>query len=81
MEKLITVGIMLLFLGIILIFIGSLFQIVKPSKTNKSEIKSAGIIFIGPFPFGWASDKQTFYMLIVVGIIMILVYFVFFRRF
>ncbi len=80
MERLITLGTIAVFVGIILIFIGSLLQATKPSKTGKAEVKSAGIILIGPFPFGWASDKQMFYTLIAIVVIMIILYLLFFRR-
>ena len=70
-------GTTVVFIGILLIVLGTLFQ---ATKTKGKEIKSAGIIFIGPFPFGWASDKQMFYTLIAIVVIMIILYVLFFRR-
>jgi len=77
-NKIISIGIVLLFIGIILIFIGSL---LSATKSEKSNIKSAGILFIGPFPVGWASDKGIFYTLIAITILMLIVYFFLFKRF
>ena len=78
LNKLISIGTALLFLGVILIFIGSILSTFKPEKSN---VKSAGIIFIGPFPFGWASDKGMFYTLIIITIIMLIIYFLLFKGF
>lgn len=77
-NKIITIGLIFLFLGFILVLIGSLFSAIKPEKTN---VKSAGILFIGPFPIGWASDKGMFYTLIAITILMLILYFLFFRKF
>ncbi len=78
-NKLISIGIALLFIGIILIFAGSFASMFNPEKSKSSSIKSAGIIFIGPFPFGWASDRNMFYTLIVITLIFMIVYFIFFK--
>ena len=66
-------GIILIFLGIILIIASSLIQ----AKTN---FKTGGIIFIGPFPlFGYASDKQMFYILIALTILAMIIIYLFKR--
>lgn len=78
MEKLVTIGSVAVIAGILLIIIGSLAQQGKGSK--KTEIKSAGIVFIGPIPFGWASDKQTFYALLMISIAVFLFLIVFLRK-
>lgn len=65
MEKIISIGIILLLIGIILIFVGSIFTTVKGEKSN---VKVAFGGFLGPLPFGFASDKQMFYILIALMI-------------
>ena len=72
MESLISIGLILLLIGFIFIVIGSLSSAIK----GNTDVKSAGIIFIGPFPIGWASDKKMLYILIVFTILMILLWFV-----
>ena len=79
MEKLITVGTIAVIVGIVLIIVGTMMGYTKAAK-GKTDVKSAGIIFIGPFPLGWASDKQTFYLLLTITAIMLIFYLVFFRR-
>jgi len=59
MKNLFLIGIILVFIGILFIIISSVYTSFK----GKTEIKSAGVIFIGPFPIGWASDKKMFYIL------------------
>jgi len=70
-----VIGITLIFLGVIILFISSIY-----SSNQKTNIKSAGIIFIGPFPIGWASDKKMFYLLLILTIILMIVFY-FLRKF
>lgn len=75
MEKMIYIGILVLFIGILLIFIGSLYTAIKGE--SKANVKSAGIVFIGPFPlFGWATSKKMFYILIALAIVMFIFWFI-----
>ncbi|MEW6062964.1 MAG: DUF131 domain-containing protein [Nanoarchaeota archaeon] len=75
-EKIFLIGIIFLFIGIILLFIGGIYSAVKGS----TNVKSAGIVFIGPFPIGWASDKTMLYVLIGF-VILIFILWITFRRF
>ena len=75
-QSLITIGIALLLIGIILIVIGSLSSTTKGEKSN---VKVAFGGFIGFIPFGWASDKQMFYILIAL-MILALIFFYFLTR-
>lgn len=76
-DKFVFLGTALVLIGIILIFFGSAFAAFKGSKTS---VKSAGVVFIGPIPFGWASDKQMFYILLALAVVFLLVWLAFFRR-
>ena len=79
-ERIVPLGIALIVIGFLLVFLGSLFATVQGSKESKSQVKSAGVIFIGPFPIGWASDKSMFYTLMAIVILMILFWFIILRR-
>ena len=72
MESLISIGIILLLIGFIFIIIGSLSSTIK----GKTDIKSAGILFIGPIPIGWASDKKMLYVLIGFTILALILWFI-----
>ncbi|MEK6835953.1 MAG: DUF131 domain-containing protein [Nanoarchaeota archaeon] len=67
-DKLILMGIILIFLGFIIIIASSLIQ----AKTN---VKSAGVVFIGPFPIGYASDKIMFYILIALTLVALIIFY------
>jgi len=56
-------------LGIILICIGFLLLFLSAFLTNKSTVRGGFVGFIGPFPFGFASDKKILYILFAIGII------------
>ena len=72
MESLISIGLILLLIGFIFIVIGYFSSTIK----GKTEIKSAGIIFIGPIPIGWASDKKMLYVLIGFAISAFILWFI-----
>lgn len=68
-QRLVLIGLVLLFIGIILIFVGSF-------ASSKTDVKAAGGIFIGPFPiFGAFTDKRMFYILLIIAIAVFLIYY------
>lgn len=74
MDKLVHLGLVLLFLGIILIFLGSLSSVSR----EKANVKAAGGIFIGPFPvLGFFSDKKMFYLLTAIAILFFIISLIF----
>lgn len=65
-SQLISIGMMLVFIGILIIIAGTFF-----GAKEKANVKSAGIIFIGPFPIvGWGSNKKMYYALLILGLIL-----------
>lgn len=64
------IGIGLILIGFFLVLISSIYSAFKGS----ADIKSAGILFLGPFPIGWASDKRMFYILIGIVILMMVIW-------
>ena len=75
-TKLVPIGIIFVFLGVLLIVIGSLFSTFR----GKTDMKSAGVVFIGPIPLGWASDRQTFYTLLAFAVVILDLWFFFIRK-
>jgi len=71
MESLMSIGLILLLIGFIFIIISSFSSSIK----GQTEVKSAGLIFIGPIPIGWASDKKMFYILIGFSLLLIILWF------
>lgn len=72
MKNLALIGIGFIFLGFLLVLISSIYSASKGS----TEVKSAGIFFIGPFPIGWASDKRMFYILIGIVILAMILWWI-----
>ncbi len=71
MVNLMQLGIFLILLGVIILFLSSI-------KSEKTQVKGGGIAFIGPIPIaGFASDKKTLYILLVLGIVLFSLYLIF----
>ncbi len=76
-ESIVPIGLFLIFLGFIIIFIGSLIQ----TTDSKSNVKVAVGGFIGFLPFGFASDKQAYYILLVFMLLSLIIWFILSKRF
>lgn len=75
-ESLIPIGLFLIFLGFMIVFIGSLMQ----TTDSKSNIKIAAGGFIGIIPFGFASDKRSYYMLLTLMVLSLVLWFILSKR-
>lgn len=75
-NTIVTVGILVIIVGFILIFTGTALQ----SSSKTSDVKTGGVILIGPIPIIFGSDKGTIVTAVIMAIIlMILAYFLFYR--
>ncbi|MBU0461145.1 MAG: DUF131 domain-containing protein [Nanoarchaeota archaeon] len=63
MESMILIGIFLIFIGFALVATGTILG-AGTKETKGTNVKVAAGGFIGPIPFGFASDKQMFYILV-----------------
>jgi uncharacterized protein (TIGR00304 family) len=92
MHSLIWIGLFLIFLGVIVLIVGSIFSIFQreysggggeegeETKITTEEVKGGGIIFIGPIPLVFGTDKESILFLsILMLILMLLSYVLFFR--
>ena len=81
--NLINIGILVLMIGIFLIFIGSIIQSTSSNQkedADKTEIKTCGVIMIGPIPIIFGNDKGMMVTGVILAIIlMIIAYFLFYR--
>ena len=69
MDRIVTLGILLVFIGVFIIIAGSL-----SGKESRVEFGFGG--FIGPIPFGFASNRNMLYF--VVGMLMVILILSFF---
>lgn len=78
--QLMEVGLILLFIGIVIIFIGILlsFREGEDGKSTKKEVKAGGVIFIGPIPIVFGTDKKMLIISIILALIMLVIFLVLF---
>lgn len=77
-NTIIIAGIVAIFIGFILVFVGSA---VQSTSTKSSDVKTGGVILIGPIPIIFGNDKNTIITTVILAIIlMIIAYFLFYRR-
>ncbi len=77
-STIIIAGIIIIFIGFILIFIGTALQ---SNASKNTEVKTGGIILIGPIPIIFGKDKGFIVTAVILAIIiMILAYLLFYRN-
>ena len=84
-STLVNIGFFVLVAGILLIFLGSIIQSTSSDNNNdnisKTEIKTGGVILIGPIPIVFGNDRGMIITGVILGIILMLVaYFLFYRH-
>jgi len=78
-NSLIFIGIAAIILGMILIFLGTALQ--STSKTeNEVQVKTGGIVLIGPIPIIFGNDKNMVIIAIIAAIIIIILSYILFYR-
>ena len=78
-DSLILIGITAIVIGMILIFLGTALQ--TTAKTEKREqIKTGGIVLIGPIPIIFGNDKGMIIIGIIAAIIIIILTYLLFYR-
>ena len=73
----IIAGIIAIFIGFILIFIGTILQ-GTASKTG--EVKTGGVILIGPIPIIFGNDTGSIITVVILAIILMVVVYILFYR-
>lgn len=68
MEHLVLIGIIVVFIGIFLIILGSLLE----ASEGKTKFAVGG--FIGPIPFGFASEKGMLYLVIAISLVLFVLF-------
>lgn len=84
-NTLVSIGIFIVIAGFFLIFIGSILQTAisdnSDKSSTKSEIKTGGVILIGPIPIIFGNDKNMLVTGVIMAIIlMAIAYFLFYRH-
>ena len=68
-NPLVAIGLLLIFLGFFVVIVGVLLQVMEqPKGREEPEVRGGAVIFIGPIPIAFGTDKES---LIVVSVFMI----------
>ena len=68
-------GILVILIGFILIFLGTALQ-----ASSKTEVKSGGVILIGPIPIIFGTDKGFIIVAVILAIILMVASYILFYR-
>jgi len=77
MEKLILAGVALMLLGFVVTAAGVLLSAVGGEKTS---VKTGGVVFLGPIPVVFGSDRNTAVTAAVLGLMLMAAYYFFVGR-
>jgi len=75
-------GFLLIFIGMALILIGFMLQVVsilieqfrtfKKEEEERREVKAGGVLFIGPIPILFGTDKEAARWALILGVLMVI---------
>lgn len=72
MQKLIALGMLLVFAGFVIIFIGIAGSVLRREAADEpGSVRAGGVIFIGPVPLVFGTDK-TMVLLSIAGAVLLL---------
>ena len=69
-QHITLIGILFIFLGIAFLMTGVLFSLLfkHPESVDKAEIRGGGIIFIGPIPLVFGTDRNSLLIILILVI-------------
>lgn len=71
----------LFFMGIALIFLGFFLMMIAAFVSGTGKLEGGGVVFIGPFPIGFATSKRMMYLLLMISLIIFFMFLIFGKRF
>ncbi|HDH41392.1 MAG TPA: DUF131 domain-containing protein [Candidatus Altiarchaeales archaeon] len=73
-NLLVMIGILLIFLGFFAVITGILLQMMEQPKGREGpEVRGGAVIFIGPIPIAFGTDKESVIVVSVFMIVLMLV--------
>ncbi|MFH1722776.1 MAG: DUF131 domain-containing protein [Candidatus Altiarchaeota archaeon] len=79
-STLIAAGIILVFLGMLLIVGGTLLSLKTSNAESNTSVKGGAVVFIGPIPIIFGSDKNSAIAVAVIVLLLMAAYFFFLNR-
>ena len=81
MRYFISIGISLVLLGFMVLLSGILISIASGRySTAESDIKGGGVVFIGPIPLIFGTDRGTVIFVVILAIILMVMYYFIFAK-
>jgi len=74
LDSLLWIGIILVFIGILIIGLSSLLMMTQKSNDNV-KVKNGAIIFLGPIPLAFGTDKDSLILVSVLMLVLMLLSF------
>ena len=71
------IGALLIFVGMVIIVLATIFKLQEIGEGEKGDIKTAGVIMIGPVPIAFGNSKRLLTLLLIIVIVVFLIYFIF----
>jgi len=73
-NLLVMIGVLLIFLGFFVVITGILLQMMEhPRGSERPEVRGGAVIFIGPIPIAFGTDKESVIVVSVFMIVLMLV--------
>ena len=70
-EQLVSLGLIIILIGSVVLLSG----IFSQGKSKSTRVEGGGVVFIGPFPIiGGTTNKQIFYLLLIVSVVLIIAF-------
>lgn len=76
MHKVITLGILIIFMGCVVLFAGVITSMHKQGESCTTTVKTGGIILIGPIPIVFGTNRNVVIFSICGAILFLLTYLV-----
>lgn len=71
-----TLGVVLIVLGMLVVFLGVMIS----SKNAETQVKGGGIVFLGPIPIIFGTDRGSTLFVSILGLILILAAYSFLKK-
>ena len=78
-QLLFAIGLTMIFLGLVAIILGLLVEMTRKGNEDKNEEQKTeygGVIFIGPIPIVFGSNKKIAKTMLIIGVIIFVIFFV-----
>lgn len=80
MQETTSLGTAIIFLGIFLLLLGFFITFIGEGKNNKADVRGGAVVFIGPIPIIFGSDKNSAALIAILSLLLIAAAYFFLRK-